>query len=41
MKLKLNDLLYYSNVLTAIIYNHSCELESKKQKEMPLKMEWF
>lgn len=37
MKIKLENLVFYNDILTAIIFNHNCELKENKQ----LKMEGF
>ena len=37
MKVKLENFVFYNDILTAIIYNHNCELKENKQ----LKMEGF
>lgn len=41
IKIKLENLVFYNDILTAIIYNHNCELEEKRKKEKQLKMEGF
>lgn len=41
MKIRLENLVFYNDILTAIIYNHNCDIEEKRKEEKQLKMEEF
>lgn len=41
MKVRLENLVFYNDILTAIIYNHNCDIEEKRKENKQLKMEEF
>lgn len=41
MKIRLENLVFYNDILTAIIYNHNCDIEEKRKENKQLKMEEF